>query len=60
MILVLLNQHEMPLEGDVDTESVTVPEKPYWEATFMVELRVVPVNAVKLVGLALIVKSCTV
>jgi hypothetical protein len=66
LVVVLLNAildvdkvQVNPVEGETDTPSETVPVKPCWAVTVMVEVPDAPARAVTLVGLATILKSCT-
>jgi hypothetical protein len=58
VILVELRLHDRLVELVV-TARPTVPAKPLTEATVIVEVPVTPALTVTLVGLAVIVKSCT-
>ena len=49
-----------PVEGETESESVTVPVNPFWDATVIVEVPAIFATALTVVGLAETLKSCIV
>jgi len=58
-MVVVVNEQVKPEDGATVVARVTVPENPFIAVNVMVEVPPTPARTVRLVGLAPIVKSCT-